>query len=86
MLEESFEDVVPLVFWVTRSSTTGSTGCRTPRFIPDEDIVTIKALGVIVLWSFAVCPRTLTPGSYKQVLEVRGEILQFQRDLEEVHS
>lgn len=56
MLEESFEDVVPLVFWVTRSSTTGSTGCRTPRFIPDEDIVTIKALGVIVLWSFAVAP------------------------------
>lgn len=53
MLEESLEDVVPLVFWVMRN-TTGSTGCRTPRFIPDEDIVTIKALGVIVLLSSAV--------------------------------
>lgn len=47
MLEESFEDVVP---------------------VPDEDIVAIKALGVIVLWSFAIAP-----GSYKQALEVRGK-------------
>lgn len=53
MLEESFEDIVPLVFWVMRNIT-GSTDCRTPGFIPDEDIVTIKAPGVIVLLSSAV--------------------------------